>query len=65
MVTASSFVPVLNKVSASLASGSNCVVIKTRVAEGQGAATVVASSPTPTCGFPMTPRGAICRMMPS
>lgn len=45
VVTASSFVPVLNKVSGSLASGSNCVVIKTTVADGQGAASVVASSP--------------------
>jgi Ca-activated chloride channel homolog len=45
VVTASSFVPVLNKVSGSLASGSNCVVIKTTVADGQGAANVVASSP--------------------
>jgi Ca-activated chloride channel family protein len=45
VVTASSFVPVLNEVSGSLASGSNCVVIKTTVADGQGAAHVVASSP--------------------
>jgi hypothetical protein len=45
VVTAASFVPVLNRVSGSLASGSNCVVIKTTVADGQGAAYVVASSP--------------------
>jgi hypothetical protein len=45
VVTGSSFVPVLNKVAGSLASGSNCVVIKTTVADGQGAANVVASSP--------------------
>jgi Bacterial extracellular solute-binding protein len=45
VVTASAFVPVLNEVSGSLASGSNCLVIKTTVADGQGAANVVASSP--------------------
>ncbi len=45
VVTASSFVPVLNKVAGSLASGSDCVAIKTTVADGQGAANVVASSP--------------------
>jgi hypothetical protein len=45
VVTASSFAPVLDKVSGALASGPSCVAIKTTLADGQGAANVVASSP--------------------
>ena len=45
VITAASFVPVLNQLAGSLASGPNCVAIKTTVADGQGAANVVASSP--------------------
>jgi len=46
VVTASSFVPVLNNVAGRLAAaGSNCLVIKTTVADGQAAAKVVASAP--------------------
>jgi Bacterial extracellular solute-binding protein/von Willebrand factor type A domain len=44
VVTASSFVPVLTQAARSLASGPNCVAIKATVADGQGAANVVASS---------------------
>jgi len=45
VITAASFVPVLNQLAGPLASGPNCVAIKTTVADGQGAANVVASSP--------------------
>jgi Bacterial extracellular solute-binding protein/von Willebrand factor type A domain len=44
VVTARSYAPVLTRVAAGLHSGSGCVGVKVSVADGQGAAAVVASS---------------------